>query len=448
MAKTEGWYKLDHAAKLIPSTRTGADTRVFRISCDLTQEIEPATLQKALDAIYPSFPHFNCVLRKGLFWYYLESSPLRPVVYKDDMMPLAPIYIAGRRNLLYRVSYFGRRINLEMFHALADGTGGFFFLKQLVARYLIERHNLDESSVKMEEITEEEESASDAFRNFFRKGTRGEKKGENLLKNLAPRRAYQLRGTKNPDLEVRLVEGTVSLAKMKNIAKDKETTIGILCASLFIKAILDRMPKEKMHRPVVVSVPVNLRQFFPSETTRNFFAVIPITYPSEHYDRTLESILDVVRAEFSEQLDEEKLRAQMRSLASLETNWASRLVPLVLKDSGLQGITFLRNQGVTTNVSNVSRVTMPEALCPYIEKFACFMSTRNAQMTFCSYGDHLTFGITTAFARSDIERNFFRALVDLGMEVEVETSGDNARAEELPSRSARAQRLRRTDAAL
>ena len=31
--------------------------------------------------------------------------------------------------LLYRVSYYGARINVEMFHAISDGNGGMVFLK-------------------------------------------------------------------------------------------------------------------------------------------------------------------------------------------------------------------------------------------------------------------------------------------------------------------------------
>ena len=37
-----------------------------------------------------------------------------------------------KRQLLYRVSYYGARINVEMFHAISDGNGGMVFLKTLV----------------------------------------------------------------------------------------------------------------------------------------------------------------------------------------------------------------------------------------------------------------------------------------------------------------------------
>ena len=51
----------------------------------------------------------------------------------ENQPPCTAIYGGDRKNeLLYRVSYYGCRINLEMFHALSDGNGGFLFLKTIV----------------------------------------------------------------------------------------------------------------------------------------------------------------------------------------------------------------------------------------------------------------------------------------------------------------------------
>ena len=135
MAQTK-WYQLDNAAKIVPSTAGGSDTRVFRITCELNEEVNPEALQSAVTAAARDFPHFSSVLKKGLFWYYLDQSDLDAEVTRDDRPALDTIYWEGRRNLLYRVNYHGRRINLEMYHVLTDGTGAFEFLKAILAEYL------------------------------------------------------------------------------------------------------------------------------------------------------------------------------------------------------------------------------------------------------------------------------------------------------------------------
>ena len=62
------WYRLDNAAKIFPPTVHGADTAVFRLTCELTQTVEPAVLQAALDRTVEQYPNLRTVLRRGVFW--------------------------------------------------------------------------------------------------------------------------------------------------------------------------------------------------------------------------------------------------------------------------------------------------------------------------------------------------------------------------------------------
>ena len=45
MEKSNNWYKLDNAAKIVPSTAKGANTRVFRLTCQLTEQVDEDILQ-------------------------------------------------------------------------------------------------------------------------------------------------------------------------------------------------------------------------------------------------------------------------------------------------------------------------------------------------------------------------------------------------------------------
>ncbi len=54
----KNWYELDNAAKIVPSTARGANTRVFRLTCELKEEVDKDTLQIALDETIEEFPFF------------------------------------------------------------------------------------------------------------------------------------------------------------------------------------------------------------------------------------------------------------------------------------------------------------------------------------------------------------------------------------------------------
>ena len=60
------WSRLDNAAKIFPPTVRGADTRVFRLSCELTEMVEPQLLERALADTLERFPHMQMVLRRGV----------------------------------------------------------------------------------------------------------------------------------------------------------------------------------------------------------------------------------------------------------------------------------------------------------------------------------------------------------------------------------------------
>ena len=420
MAKNNKWYELDNAAKIVPSTTVGADTRVFRITCELKEDVREEILQRALDKSIREFPHFNCVLKRGLFWYYLEASIRQARVFEECLPPCHEIYKKGSKDLLFRLFYYKKRINLEMFHVLSDGTGAFVFLKSIVSNYLVERYGLDPGE-KLEDPSSVREKEGDAFSHFYSKKTK-----KNWLKERLPEKAYRLKGERDENLENHLLEGTVSVKKLLDKAHEYQATIAVLVTAVYIEAIMQEMTVRDQKSPVVITVPINLRNYFPSHTTRNFFGVINVPFYCRDYHGRLEDIVESVKASFRELLSEESVFKTMNSYTALEHNAAVKVVPLTLKDLGLRGIATLVQRGVTSTVSNVGKVDMPESMVPYIEKFSSFMSTNSVQMCISSFQDHLTFGVTSAFTDNTMIMHFFRRLVELGIPVELATTGDNA----------------------
>lgn len=409
----KNWYKLDNAAKIVPSTARGANTRVFRLTCELKEKVEKDMLQIALDETIDEFPFFNCVLHRGLFWYYLEDSDLRPVVELEHTPACMPLYIPGHKNLLYRVNYFDKRINLEMFHVLADGTGAFMFFKTLIIRYLQLKHSLSEDIKPVDEFSVEEKNV-DAFTDNYSK-----QKGLKQLKEMSSVKAYQVSGELDENLLPHLLEGTVSSSKFLELAHKHNTTVGVLCVAIYIKAAILSMNRGQKKRHVVVSVPVNLRQFYHSGTARNFFGVINIDYDPADYDGNLNTIIEPVDKAFKEKLSAENIEKTMNSYSALEHNLAVKVVPLPIKDFTIGRFDAAAKKGVTTSMSNIGRIKMPKEVEEYIDRFSAFMTAASQQVTVCSFGDKMTFGEASPFKTHRVMLNFFRCLSEQGIEVEL-----------------------------
>lgn len=421
------WYRLDNAATIVPSTVHGSDTRVFRIVCELKEEVDGDILQDALDQTIDEFPHYNVILRKGFFWYYLDSTRLRATVTEDDRPALEPLYLPGRRSLMYRVSYFKKRINLEMFHVLADGTGAFTFMRVLVANYLRIAHDIPMSLEENELMISATagEKNNDAFVKFYSK-----ERSRQQLRKMMKTDAYQIEQDKDANLQSRLIEGVTSASGFVALAHRYNTTAGILTVALYIEAVLGVMSVREQKHPIVISVPVNLRQYFPSETTRNFFGVINVPFRAKEYDGTIESIIDSVRESFEEQLTEENLRDTMNGYSGLSQNIAIKVIPLFIKDPVVNILSRVAQQGTTATMSNLGRIKMPPEFEPYILQFSAFMATPNMQICVSSFGDRMVFGGVSAYAEHFVLVNFFRGLTKRGLRVEIATNDNDVNPEE------------------
>ena len=192
-----------------------------------------------------------------------------------------------------------------------------------------------------------------------------------------------------------------------------------MCVAVYIKAVLQGMSLFQRKRHIVVSVPVNLRQFFKSGTARNFFGIINIDYAPAEGTGELEDIISFVDKSFKEKLSSENIEKTMNSYAALEHNVGIKIIPLPIKDMGIGFFDRNAKKGVTSSMSNLGQIKMPDEIADYIDRFSAFMTAASQQITVCSYKDKLVFGEVSPFKTHKVMLNFFRCLTNMGLEVEL-----------------------------
>lgn len=413
--RSQHWRPLDNAAKIFPANSTSRDSKVFRFSCELTEPVDAAALQSALDRTLERFPLYRSVLKRGAFWYYLEHSGLKAEARPESLPPCDPLYRHEQRTLLFRVQYYRCRISLEVYHVLADGTGALQFLCTLVYYYLLEKHpeafpvppELPYGASRFQE-------QADSFQKYYEKPAFSWKSRAGS--------AYQLRGERLPKRRLAVIEGRLCLPEVLGCAQSMGLTLTELMTAVLIRAIHEEMRVWDRRRPVAISIPVNLRSYFPSASIRNFFATITVSYDFSNQADNLEAVAAHVKREFRENLTEERLRARMNELCSLEHSLPLRLVPLPVKDLILRGAGCLESRRSTASFSNVGRVSMPEAMERYIRLFSVFTSPNVLQACACSFGDHYVVSFSGVLVNRDVERAFFSTLAGLGLDVTVVTN--------------------------
>lgn len=415
--RERSWRKLDNAAKIFPSTTKSSDTRVFRFSVEMYEAVEPDILQSALDCAIENFPLFLCVMRKGAFWYYLEQCDTKPVVEEETLRPCAPLYNSNRQSLLFRVSYYRNKINFEIYHALTDGTGAIAFMQSLIYYYVKFAHGKDfDSDFPLAATAAIDEKLDDGFAKYYKKksGSRSRNKGAHVIK-----------GAKLPEDAIRIVDARTAADKVNRLAKSYNASMTVFLTAVLIMAIRENMTAEQTSRPVVIDVPVNLRNYFPSQTARNFFGIISTKYDFSAANGELSDIIACVAKNFKEELTSEKLSLRMNALSALEHNPFIRVAPLPIKNFALKTARWVNDFGCTSVVSNVGRITLPDGFDRYVKAFGVFASTLKFQLCFCTVGNILSLGFTSAFEDTAVERSFIKLLTDMGLEFEITSNEYN-----------------------
>lgn len=413
------WDRLDNTAHLFPVIAGESMTNVYRISVTLTEIIQPEQLQKALDIVLPKFDGFNLRLRTGVFWYYFEENGKKaPKVREESNYPCRFIQQNKNNSYMFRVTYYKYRINLEVFHVLTDGMGGINFLKELTYQYLRLVHpELCEKagdSLHFDTSLNREDSF---LKNYKKSSSNGYQR----------KKAYLIKGEHLAPGEFGVMHGYMSVKALKEVGHQYGVSINEYLVGTYIWSVyqecLHGMPSAK---PIRVAVPVNLRPYFNSVTTKNFFVMVSAEFQPTKESYTFEEVLEIVKESLRSQIQKDNLERLFSYNVSNEKVLIARAVPLFLKNIAMKYVYQASALANTATVTNIGNIAVDERYQPYVEMFHAFLAMSKGQHlkgTICSYQDTLVFSFSYDLVDASVQRGFFRRIAEDGIEVEIESNG-------------------------
>ena len=415
------WDRLDNTAHLFPVIAGEQMTNVYRISVTLTELVQPELLQEALNLVLPKMDGFDLRLRMGVFWYYFEENGKpAPRVREESNFPCRLIQQNKNRNYMFRVTYYKYRINLEVFHVLTDGMGGINFLKELTYQYLRLAHPELKELVGDSLNSGTSLNREDSFlKNYKKSATKG----------YQTKKAYLLKGEMLPKGEFGVIHGYMEIPQLKDVCHSYGCSINEYLVAVYVWSVytecMKGMPSE---RPIRVAVPVNLRPYFNSITTKNFFVMVSAEFHPTKEIYTFEEVLGIVRDSLRSQINREHLEELFSYNVSNEKLLVARAVPLFMKNLAMRFVYTQSALANTTTITNIGNISVDEEYRPYVEMFHAFLAMSKGQHqkgTICSYGSTLVFSFSYDLKDVSVQRGFFRKLAADGLEVEVESNGVN-----------------------
>ncbi len=427
----EDFIPLDNAAIIYPTTVARYNSHMFRISMDLNLKVVPERLLTALENIMERFPYYAVSLHQGFFWYYLSPHHKALSVYPDRLYPCAYLHRKrGANGYLFKVFYSDKRVALEVFHALTDGTGGLVFLKSLVAEYLrlsgIEV-GPDPQIFRPGDPVAPEES-TDAFQRFYKP-----------LKSVfsVESQAYHYNGRDELADHLQAISARVRVIDVK----ERSAALGVTITEYFVAHLLDafqrvqeQVKKPKDYQPVRISVPVNIRKVFNSNSMRNFtlFVVIGIDPRLGRY--SFSEILQQVKFQLRGEVNAKSLSRQISRNVAGGRHVLIRYAPNFLKLPLMKLLSDSYGDGIYTSViSNLGDLSFPSGMKESVDRADFFLSPGKVnKLAFAVVGcnGHLSINITSILAEQTIiEREFLTALVKDGIPVEVASNRHSEKLE-------------------
>ena len=416
------WYKLDNAGVLYNAIQKEKYSAIYRFSAVMTEPVDPAALQRAVDRTVPRFPTFRVHMKRGYFWNYLEFHDAPGPFVKEDMSnPCQPVRFKEDDGWLIRFFYYEHRISLEVFHAVSDGAGTLTFFKTLLAVYLRELgHDIPNTGgvLNVDEPPRPEE-LEDAYARYA---------GKKVLRSGREKSAYQNTGTAEPFYTLNVTIGFIPVDQLKEKAKSYGASITEYLTAVFLKVVADKQHREnpRHEKPVAVAIPINLRSWFPSETVRNFILTVRPSIDPSLGEYTFSEIVSQVHHYLRLNINRQRLRAVFTGNVRYQSNKLITMIPSVFKNPG---VSFAyKSTGVrpySGTYTNPGAFQVPDQMVPHIRRMEIILGQATKPRVHCasmSYQNTMSIAFAGTLQETDTEREFFRFLVKEGLPVKVESN--------------------------
>lgn len=419
--KKTNWYPLDNAAKIYPPTANSRRPHVFCFSAMLDEEIQPDQLKTAVTNVLNHYPTFKTMLKKGVFWYYLEENKKPIKVFLEKPYYLDQINYKENNDYLFQVLYIRNKITIKYFHALTDGTGGFQFFSEILIEYLsLIGHSIDlEEKVKPIAEPSDMGSSLDSFLAY---------ESQTKTKPERPPRPYAIKGTPFEYDGAGMITAEFNIDDIKRVAKENNVSVTSYLAGCYSWACYQSFLKEKPHgnKLVTVLVPCNLRNKYGGKTMRNFsmFARFMCDYSKQEY--TVEELAKLAQQQIIDGTQKDILDKIIHDNVKTEKNFFIKITPLFLKNFIMRLAYIKVGENLqTVDLSNIGLVNLPEGLNKFVNKITFAISPTFScghQTGVIGFNGKLYITFSRNYIETSIEKNFIRHFTQKGIDVKVSSN--------------------------
>ena len=378
-AKAQPCYQPDGAGILYPYAADKNWNSVFRAEIRLRQRIDLPALRQAVQSMEQKYPYFFTHLAVRGQHYVFEPGCLGKRILPDTAL-CAPFDLQSWCAPV-RVLYTDYTLGVEFFHGITDGHGATLFLQALMQEYAhqtLGTGSYDAPGPIALPVDPRLRVTEDAYAALAAAG------GHKVSRRIST--AYQLQRMQKTPLRALCLDCPAPL--LVAAAHRYGVTVSVYLAAVQLAAILETQPVG--NRVVRLSVPVDLRRYFPVQSCRNASSYFLVSVrPAEvtGFDR----LVQLVARQFKEELTAKKLQDPVYTNVKTAQMPAFRLLPLGMKKAAVKiGMTHFGENQFTSTLTNLGRLTLSGTAGATVAD-GCFIlgeeKTKPLNLAVTTYGD-------------------------------------------------------------
>jgi hypothetical protein len=384
MAFTENRINLDFFGMFSAPSICDKHPETFCITVHMKEPVNSEVLQQASDDLFRRLPFLSGRLNSDKRGFYYETIQEFPKIALEKKPHNFNMFYKTGKGYLLRVLYAERHIKIETAHFVIDGRGLSKIANALIVRYFeLLGVSADKTNfIDCDDVfkAEEMEDAVLRFADTYNPHKPKVKEPKIAYKSGHKKSAATWTASRQFDLDV-----------IKSKAKSYGLSItGYLALSIF-KALEEERNAIGNKKPIVATLPIDCRSFFPTQTLRNFAYSKNIIMPES---TSYEQMAQQVKSQLTE-IDSDYIQEALNDLKMAMD--AFQKIPFKLRNFIIKWVKRSQFKKVTFVLSSLGLAELPKEITERIDmlEFLCSPEVYHPYTFSCiSFGNTLTLSVS------------------------------------------------------
>ncbi len=382
----------------------------------LSEPIQPELLKQAVKFSLLRFPFMITGIEATRTQYIYRLLAEDPVVLPFDGCTTR--YTIGSKDTngyMFLVGYHENEIFMEYQHSISDGRGFEEFIRCVLFTYLkLCGHPVEnDGTIRTLDTIYTFQENEDGYQYLDR-----EYSGKGVYQKPDALHAEQLSDLDDaPEI---VTEVRFPFQQLRQVAHAWSVSPLTILSPLFCRAFHEKFT-DGSDKPVIAQIPVDLRPYVPSVTSRYFICFVDLPYEADYAKLPLKEVCHRSKVFLDEQIEPEKLLYRAKAASDACNNLHMEDIPLSEKERRARDMVHNFVHADSFIITNVGQFKLPPSMLPYVLDYGAVLPSASQPygLLISSYNGWMKVSIAQHDHDLQVVTRFVQLLAETGVQASV-----------------------------